>query len=249
VYLAREKRSKIIVALKVLFKKQLKKARVEHQLQREIEIQTNLRHPNILRLYGFFHDEERVFLILEYAARGELYKELERCHRFSEQRSAEMIVQLAHALRHCHSKHVIHRDLKPENLLINANGQLKISDFGWSVHAPGKRRKTFCGTLDYLPPEMVQGKEHDKGVDIWTVGILTYEFLVGKPPFEGEDVNATYKLILSGRIEYPSDLVISAEAKDLISKLLVHEPTKRLTLEQVLQHPWIRKYAKNAPIS
>ena len=141
-YLAREKASKFIVAIKVLFKAQLQKAGVEHQLRREIEIQSHLRHPNILRLYGYFFDKTRIYLILEFAARGELYKELQRCGRFGEQQSAEYIAQMAGALDYCHSKHVIHRDIKPENLLLSIDGELKIADFGWSVHAPNSRRKT-----------------------------------------------------------------------------------------------------------
>uniref|UniRef100_A0A453E680 Protein kinase domain-containing protein n=1 Tax=Aegilops tauschii subsp. strangulata TaxID=200361 RepID=A0A453E680_AEGTS len=118
VYLAREKRSSHIVALKVLFKSQLKQSQVEHQLRREVEIQSHLRHPNILRLYGYFYDQTRVYLILEHAAKGELYKELQRCKHFSERRSATYIASLARALIYLHGKHVIHRDIKPENLLV-----------------------------------------------------------------------------------------------------------------------------------
>ena len=91
---------------------------------------------------------------------------------------------MADALSYLHSKHVIHRDIKPENLLLGIDGELKIGDFGWSVHAPGNRRTTLCGTLDYLPPEMIEGKEHNEKVDLWALGVLTYEFLVGVPPFE-----------------------------------------------------------------
>lgn len=112
---------------------------------------------------------------------------------------------MADALSYLHKKHVIHRDIKPENLLIGLNGELKIGDFGWSVvrpagrmgircrrgpkltvwqHAPSNRRSTLCGTLDYLPPEMVEGKEHTAAVDLWALGVLTYEFVVGEPPFE-----------------------------------------------------------------
>ncbi|KAG0624928.1 hypothetical protein M758_2G014900 [Ceratodon purpureus] len=123
VYLAREKQSKYVVALKVLFKNQLQQSQVEHQLRREIEIQSHLRHPNILRLYGYFYDQARVYLILEYAAKGELYKELQRCKVFNEKRAATYIASLARALIYCHEKHVIHRDIKPENLLIG----LKVS--------------------------------------------------------------------------------------------------------------------------
>ena len=177
VYLAREKKSKYIVALKVLFKSQLQKAGVEHQLRREIEIQSHLRHPYILRLFGYFYDETRVYLILEYAPRGEMYKTLQKATlgRFDEAKTAKYIKQMAEALVYCHSKkvakvsffplctltsvnhpthslQVIHRDIKPENLLLDMKGDLKIADFGWSVHAPSSRRATMCGTLDYLPP-------------------------------------------------------------------------------------------------
>jgi len=193
VYLAREKETKFICALKVMFKVELQEAGVEHQLRREIEIQSHLRHPNILRLYGYFYDKSRVYLILEYAAKGELYKELRRRKSFDEKRAAGYIYSLALALKYCHSKHVIHRDIKPENLLLGLHGELKIADFGWSVHAPNSRRQTLCGTLDYLPPEMVEGKEHDSAVDIWSLGVLTYEFLVGHPPFESEHSRDTYK--------------------------------------------------------
>lgn len=241
VYLAREKKSKYIVGLKVLFKSQLIANSVEHQLRREIEIQSHLRHPNILRLFGYFYDDKRIFLILEYAARGELYKQLCAAHHFDEKRSATYIASLAHALDYCHSKHVIHRDLKPENILVGLNGELKIADFGWSVHAPGNRRMTLCGTLDYLPPEMVERKSHDHSVDQWALGILTYEFLVGTPPFEHASRQETYKKISSIDLSIPSS--VSAGAADLIGRLLVKEPWERLSLKQVLKHPWIMEHA------
>ncbi|BBN18798.1 aurora kinase, other [Marchantia polymorpha subsp. ruderalis] len=238
VYLAREKRSKYVVALKVLYKNQLEQSQVEHQLRREIEIQSHLRHPNILRLYGYFYDQARVYLILEYAAKGELYKELQRCRVFTERRAAAYIASLAHALIYCHEKHVIHRDIKPENLLVGIKGELKIADFGWSVHTCN-RRKTLCGTLDYLPPEMVEGKEHDTGVDVWSLGILCFEFLYGFPPFEAAKHSETYKRIIRVDLKFPQKPVVSAAAKDLICKLLVKNSTLRLPLKQVLSHPWI----------
>ncbi|GJD10077.1 Aurora kinase A-A [Galdieria sulphuraria] len=245
VYLAREKKTKFVVALKILFKSQLVKAGVEHQLRREIEIQSHLRHPNILKLYGYFYDKSRVFLILEYAAGGELYKELQKCGKFSESRAATYIASLAHALLYCHQKHVIHRDIKPENLLLGIRGELKIADFGWSVHAPHSRRMTMCGTLDYLPPEMVEGREHDENVDIWSLGVLMYEFLVGSPPFEAQGHTETYRRIARVDIRFPDWL--SQDARNLISKLLVKEPERRLPLHLVLQHPWIRKNAAYIP--
>ena len=242
VYLAREKQSKYIVALKVLYKSQLQQSHVEHQLRREIEIQSHLRHPNILRLYGYFYDQNRVYLILEYAARGELYKELKKARRFSEQRSATYVASLARALFYCHKKHVIHRDIKPENLLIGIKGELKIADFGWSVHAPHSRRQTLCGTLDYLPPEMVEGRDHDHAVDVWSLGVLAYEFLVGVPPFEAEGHSETYKRICKVDLRFPDH--VSAGARDLITQLLVKDPKDRISLRKVTEHPWILKNAQ-----
>jgi len=237
VYLAREKKTHFIVALKVLFKNQLSKAGVEHQLRREIEIQAHLRNDNILRLYGYFFDQTRIYLILEFAAKGELYKELQKCGRFDEKRSAKYIKSLAGALDYCHSKHVIHRDIKPENLLLDLRGELKIADFGWSVHAPHSRRTTLCGTLDYLPPEMIEGKAHDNMVDVWSLGVLMYEFLVGSPPFEAQGHHETYKKISKVDLKFPAH--ISADARDLITKLLVKEPSARLPLAEVANHKWI----------
>lgn len=155
VYLAREKDTKFVVALKVMFKKQIHLNNVEHQVRREIEIQSHLRHPNILRLYGYFHDAARIYLILEYAPKGALYKELQSQpnKRFDESRTAGYIYSLADALLYLHDRDVIHRDIKPENLLLGYNGELKIADFGWSVHEPNSARTTLCGTVDYLPPE------------------------------------------------------------------------------------------------
>jgi aurora kinase len=161
VYLARERSSGFVCALKVLHKNELQQGRVESQVRREIEIQSNLRHPNILQLYSHFHDSKRVFLILEFAGKGELYKHLRRENRFPEWKSAQYIAQMAAALKYLHKKHVMHRDIKPENILVGLHGEIKISDFGWSVHAPNNRRKTLCGTLDYLPPEMVAPKGND----------------------------------------------------------------------------------------
>ncbi|KAJ7356624.1 kinase-like protein [Mycena albidolilacea] len=242
VYMVRTKTApNYILALKTLYKCELVKNKVEKQTRREIEIQQNLRHPNIIRLFGFFHDETRIFLMVEFAGKGELYKQLSKHGCFTEKRSSRYIDQMADALIYLHGKHVIHRDIKPENLLVGINGELKIGDFGWSVHAPGLRRMTMCGTLDYLPPEMVEGKEHNEKVDHWALGVLTYEFMIGAPPFEDRSsVKNTYRRIARVDLKFPPNL--SADAKDVISKLLQYDPQKRLALTDLLRHPWLVKY-------
>jgi len=242
VYLAREKRTKYIVALKMLKKSQLLKAGVEHQLRREIEIQSHLRHKNILRMYGYFYDDKRIYLILEYSYGGELYKLLTSKGCFSEAFSAKATLDLSRALAYCHSKHIIHRDIKPENLLMGYNNEIKIADFGWSIHAPTSRRNTLCGTLDYLPPEMVENKDHDETVDVWTLGVLLYEFLTGNPPFETETHSATYQRIREVDLRFPKKVPL--DARDLISKLLKKDPRKRMQLTSVANHPWILRHTR-----
>ncbi|KAI6171244.1 Aurora kinase [Aphelenchoides bicaudatus] len=239
VYLARTKRYHIPVALKILFKSQITKNHVEHQVIREIEIQAHLRHPNILRLYNYFCDDKKIYLVLEYALNGELYKELQEKKHFSEPRTAKYIYQVCDALNYCHKKNVIHRDIKPENILLDENGDLKIADFGWSVHS-AKSRMTLCGTMDYLPPEMVTSKDHSKEVDYWSVGVLCYELLCGKPAFETETSHETYQRIAKAKYTFP--LYVSEGARDLIKKLLVVDPSKRLNFVSTMRHRWIRQF-------
>ena len=220
VYLAKERSSGFVCALKVLHKSELQQGKVEKQVRREIEIQSNLTHPNILKLFGHFHDAKRIFLILEFAGKGELYKHLRREQRFAEPKAAQYIAQMAAALKYLHKKHVMHRDIKPENILVGIHGEIKISDFGWSVHAPNNRRNTMCGTLDYLPPEMLRGGGRDnyysEKVDLWSLGVLMYEFLVGEAPFEDTQVMTQRKIM---RGEYTVPNFVSPEAKDLIKRV------------------------------
>ncbi|KAG2206061.1 hypothetical protein INT46_008247 [Mucor plumbeus] len=248
VFLAREKVSGFIVALKVMYKEQLIAAGIEKQLKREIEIQGHLRHPNILRLYGFFHDETRIFLILEYASKGVLYTELKDRIKFTEAEVAKYTAQMVDALMYFHNKRVIHRDIKPENLMLGMNGEIKIGDFGWSVRTRrlDNRRRTLCGTLDYLSPEMVEGRSHDENVDLWSLGILIYELIVGSPPFEEKEAedddvsNAiTYERIKNVDLKFPNH--VSKDAADLISKLLKYSSADRLSLREIMYHPFIVK--------
>jgi aurora kinase len=263
VYLAKEKTSGFICALKVLDKSEIRQGRVEKQVRREIEIQSHLAHPNILRLFGHFHDTKRIFLILDFASQGELYKHLRREHRFPEPKAAQYIAQMASALKYLHKKHIMHRDIKPENILVGVYGEIKISDFGWSVHAPTNRRTTMCGTLDYLPPEMLSTYDdsYTDKVDLWSLGVLMYEFLVGEAPFEDTQV-ITKRRIVKGAYTVPS--FVSSEARDLIKnvsaakvtlridansvQLLVLDPEKRIPLEEVERHPWIVKHCKSSRV-
>lgn len=249
VFQAKEKATKFVVALKVLHRESLIENNVWHQLKRELEIQCRLRHPNIIRLYGYFYDKTKIYIVLEYAKDGDLYKFLKKEQRFSEVKGATLIRQLALAIQYIHDHHVIHRDIKPENLLLgcapgtNDQPVLKLADFGWCIHAPDSRRQTMCGTIDYIPPEMLRQEEYNTEIDIWCLGVCMYEFLVGHPPFQLQTTPETFDKIKKCEFEIPDHL--SPEAADLISSVLVKDPKLRPTIDQVLVHPWILKNASD----
>ncbi|KAI0459576.1 serine/threonine-protein kinase [Xylaria acuta] len=219
VYLVRHKSSRYICALKVLNKDEIIRERAEIHERREIEAHSNLRHPAILGFHGWFHDSRRIFLILEYAPGGELYKILQKNRR----------------------KNAMHHDMKPENILIGLHGELKPADFSYSVHAPSNRRDTLCGTLDCLPPEMLQSNKstYTKAVDQWTPGVLAYEFLTGEALFEDTTVMTQRRILKRDMKLLPPSL--SPEARDFAHSLLVLDASKQLPLEDVLDHPWIVK--------
>lgn len=183
VYLARTKKEKYVVALKVLYKKQLVNYNQIEPMRREIELQAHLQDEHVVRLFGYFWDEKKIYLILEYCHGGEVFEELSEHGRFGEDKAIDYIRQTCQAIEYLHSKNIIHRDIKPENLL-NYNGVIKLADFGMAVHCPQDRsRKTFCGTQEYLAPEIVGKKAYNKSVDIWALGVLAYELLYGHAPF------------------------------------------------------------------
>ncbi|CDH56860.1 aurora kinase a [Lichtheimia corymbifera JMRC:FSU:9682] len=245
VYLAKEKSSEQLVALKIIKKQEMEANKIVSFLQREVEIQGHLRHPNILRLYGYFHDEQNVYIVLEYAEKGALNNMIQEHSCLSEKSAAKLMLQVISALKYLHALRVIHRDIKPENLLVDWKGRLKLADFGWAVHDPWPRRRTFCGTLDYLSPEMVENKTHDERVDVWAIGILCYEMLVGYPPFETEhdDYAETYQSIVGVRYTFPEHL--SAQAKDFIFSILQKEPSKRPKLVELEKHPWLKAHTQS----
>ncbi|EEC15897.1 serine/threonine protein kinase, putative, partial [Ixodes scapularis] len=249
VYLAREKKSKFVIALKVMFKSQLEANYVKHQLRREIEIQSHLRHPHVLRLFGYFHDDVRVYLILEYAPGGELFKELTKEKKLDDKKAATFNVLVSwHSLAFCYLNRVqdnIFHVYSNYRMYATLSCLLVLKLI--IVPLIFRRRDTMCGTMDYLPPEMVENSVYDERVDLWAVGVLTYELLVGHPPFEAKTASETYARIRKVDLRFPTHLC--SGAKDLISRLLRKQPEERATLDEVLAHPWIQENASTSIVA
>ncbi|KAL4474448.1 hypothetical protein ABPG72_007847 [Tetrahymena utriculariae] len=240
VYAAVDKHTGFRVALKQIKKDTIKEFNLYQDILNEIKVQGILSHPNIIQLYGFFIDNDSIYLIQELALGKELFTELKSTvyKKFTENLTSFYVKQVIEALIYMHSKNVVHRDLKPENIMVH-NGLLKICDFGYAaIVQKNKMRSTFCGTLDYVSPEMVQGKSYDFSVDVWSVGILTYELLIGHAPFAAKSHDATFDQILNGELRFSGP--ISFDAGDFISKILEREPNSRMNLTQAIQHPFIQ---------
>ncbi|CAH8528620.1 unnamed protein product [Heterobilharzia americana] len=243
VYLAREKASRFVIALKILSKCRLTTQELMKQVQREIEIQSHLKHPNIVRMYSYFYDKKRIYMVLEYLPRGELSKDITRFGHFGDARAATYVYQLSKALSYCHQNDIIHRDVKPENILLGARGEVKIADFGSAVHLPASRRMTTFGTLNYLAPEMFHlDRVHDHTVDIWSLGILTFEMLTGYLPFDGDTFQDISGKIQTADIVFPDTL--NVDAKELITGMLKKSPNQRVSLDEVDSFQWIKLHAE-----
>jgi len=238
----RRKGTEKVYALKTMRKEEIIDGNLIDQVELEIQVQRNLKHMNVLRLYRHFEDADNIYLLLEFCAKGELYQMLrtQKNRRFPEALACKFFVQVAMGLRYLHLDNIVHRDIKPENLLVNHDDVLKIADFGWCA-VSSTLRTTFCGTLDYLAPEMIQGRGHDSTLDIWSAGVLLYEMIVGAPPFQSTSHALLIARILSLELRFPSH-IISPAAQDLVSRLLRTQQHERLPLADATRHVWIREH-------
>ncbi|PFH34585.1 aurora kinase [Besnoitia besnoiti] len=221
-----------VFAVKSIEKESVVRAGMVSQVEFELLVQKDLlRHRNVLRCFACVEDAEHVHLILEYCSRGDLYTKVrsQTRRRLSEREAFVYFSQLVNGLHYLHGKGVMHRDLKLENLLLDSNNVLKIADLGWCGSVLGKTKNfNFCGTLDYLAPEMVRGGGHDWRVDLWGAGILLYEMLDGKPPFQSTRHLELVQQVLKAEVTIPPH--ISPDAGDLILQLLRYEPESRIPL-------------------
>lgn len=231
--------SRKIYAAKVVCKENLIKQRRRQKLMSEIKIHRSLHHQNIVTFDHFFEDSENVYILLELCPNQTMSELLRRRKRLTELEVQCYLLQIISALSYIHGKKVIHRDLKIGNLLISEKMEIKLGDFGLAskLDFEGQKKKTICGTPNYIAPEVLEGKiGHSYEVDIWSLGVIMYTLLVGKPPFETNDVKKTYNLIKMNAYSFPDHISISEEAKSLITQILKTEPTRRPSLTEILDH-------------
>lgn len=234
-----------IYAAKVFEKKALSNARSRKKLVNEIKLHKKLHHQNIVNFEHFFEDKENVYILLELCSNQTLNDFLKRRKRLTEIEVQCFLIQIIKALKYIHSHKIIHRDLKLGNLFLTSKLELKLGDFGLAakLEFDGQRRRTVCGTPNYIAPEILEKKNgHSFEVDIWSLGVVAYTLLFGKPPFETNDVKLTYKKIKMNNYSFPDGLKVHPSAKKFISSILNLDPSKRPTLDDLLDHEFFKIY-------
>ena len=249
VYLVYHKVTKAKYALKTIDKLDEVNYEEKSYFAREIEIMYKLNHPNICKLYSHFEDNNYCYFLLQYIPKGSAYDIIPKNGK--KQKNVKLVASvmkdLISAIYYLHNMNppIIHRDIKPENILLDENSKAYLTDFGWSNYIRNNRsRSTICGTPLYLPPEMVTESGHNEKADIWCIGVLLFELMTGKVPFDGNDYTTVKCNIMKLNISWPSD--IDPEVKDLISKILKKNPNDRLSIEKILSHSFFTKYFPNA---
>ena len=209
----------------------------------EKEILQTIDYPLLCGLVFCFQTEERIYFILPFLSGGELFQHLRKFRTFDEEKVRFYGAQIAMALEYLHNKGIIYRDLKPENILMDENGYLRLTDFGMAKKlGDNEKAMSFCGTPEYLAPEIITMEGHDKSADWWSFGILLFEMLCGLPPFYVENLDKMYELIKNSPVKFPKRITLQEDTKDIIRKLLEKNPKKRLGsqsgLEEIKKHPF-----------
>lgn len=241
VFKAKYKKTGTIYAIKAIDKTNKTNQEGRSYFRREIEIMYKIRHPNIVRLYTHFEDNDYCYFVMEYVSKGNLYDNIQKQRRklFDTKTVAHMMKDLLSAVYYLHNMDppIIHRDIKLENVLVDEDGTIKLTDFGWSNYIfDDEVRDTFCGTPVYQAPEMINRKEHDYSVDIWCLGIIMFEIITGHLPFNSASKELLEESIKKVKINWPND--IDRAAKDLISRILRYDPKERISIENMFKHPF-----------
>ena len=248
VFLVSHNKTKSKYAIKRISKLDKNNQEGKTYFKREIEIMYKIHQSNIVRLFNHFEDNEYCYFVMEYIENGNLFEQPawknNKC--FPSNDVAKIIKEIICAVYYLHNMDppIIHRDIKPENVLIDKNGVAKLTDFGWSNYVDSNEvRRTYCGTPVYLAPEMIKEIGHDEHLDIWCIGVLLFELLTGNVPFKGKDIDSLNNNILQLKIVWPKD--ISNTAKNLILKILKRDPGDRISLVDMLKHPFFKQKLNN----
>lgn len=226
--------------MKILNKAKIKQLGMEEKVQREINILHLCTHPHIIRLYEVIDTPTDIFLVNEYVSGGELFDYIVSKGRLSADEARNFFHQIISGVEYCHFQKIVHRDLKPENLLLDANLNIKIADFGLSnLMRDGDFLRTSCGSPNYAAPEVISGHLYaGPEVDVWSCGVILYALLCGSLPFDDESIPNLFKKIKSGMYSLPTHL--SQLAKNLIPRMLEVDPMKRITIPEIRLHPWFQ---------
>lgn len=239
-------------AAKIVEKKSLSKPKTQAKLISEIKIHSSLRHKHIVRFERFFEDNLNVYIILELCSQQSLMELQRRKRTLTEIEAQYIMLQIISAVQYMHDNAVIHRDLKLGNIFLTEDMNVKIGDFGLAAQLEfdGERKRTICGTPNYIAPEILEGKAgHSFEVDIWSLGVILYTLLVGKPPFETADVKSTYNKIKTVSYTFPASLHVSDGARELIGRILQSQPEHRPSLQELLNDPFFAHVPANLPES
>ena len=241
VKLGENKLTKEKVAIKILEKRRIKSKEEFIRINREIEMLKSLNHPNVIKIHKILEDSKTFYIIMEYCQNGELFNRIVQKQHLNENEAAFFYYQIINGLEYIHQKNIVHRDLKPENLLLSKDDELKIIDFGLSNYSKlNMLLGTPCGSPCYASPEMVSGQKYDGYmIDIWSTGIILYAMTCGFLPFEDNDNEVLFLKILKCNINYPK--YVGELSLDLMKKIIVPEPSKRITLEKIKEHPFYLK--------
>uniref|UniRef100_A0A1A8QTP5 MAP/microtubule affinity-regulating kinase 3 n=2 Tax=Nothobranchius TaxID=28779 RepID=A0A1A8QTP5_9TELE len=227
------------VAVKIIDKAQLNSSSLQ-KLFREVRIMKMLNHPNIVKLFEVLETEKTLYLVMEYASGGEVFDYLVAHGRMKEKEARAKFRQIVSAVQYCHQKCIVHRDLKAENLLLDADMNIKIADFGFSNEFTlGNKLDTFCGSPPYAAPELFQGKKYDgPEVDVWSLGVILYTLVSGSLPFDGQNLKELRERVLRGKYRIP--FYMSTDCENLLKKFLILNPSKRGSLEQqIMRDRWM----------
>ncbi|KAL2343289.1 hypothetical protein Fmac_004574 [Flemingia macrophylla] len=243
VHHARNTKTGESVAIKIISKEKILKGGLVSHIKREISILRRVRHPNIVQLFEVMATKTKIYFVMEFVRGGELFNKVAK-GRLNEHHARTFFQQLISALQFCHSRGVFHRDIKPENLLLDHNGNLKVSDFGLSAVSDQMRQDgllhTFCGTPAYVAPEVLARKGYDGAkVDIWSCGVVLFVLMAGYLPFHDRNVMAMYKKIYKGEFRCPR--WFSSDLTKLLSRLLDTNPHTRISIPEIMDNPWFKK--------